>query len=142
MITIMKPKIVDIPVKMEKFYGKGKMLHPSIEEIEEVVKLIPKGFVITIKEVAKRLSKEFGTEVTCPMRTGNGLKKIGERYSRSTIDVQMPFWRVIRADKFVIKSKNMELSASLIENEGFTLLLKKTDSIKIEVALDQIFTFD
>ena len=27
----MKSNIVSIPVKMEKFYGKGTMLHPSIE---------------------------------------------------------------------------------------------------------------
>uniref|UniRef100_UPI003F5CE552 hypothetical protein n=1 Tax=Maribacter litoralis TaxID=2059726 RepID=UPI003F5CE552 len=76
-----KSKIVDIPTKMEKFYGKGKMLHPSVEEIEELVKTIPKGFVATIDALAKRLATDFGTDVTCPMRTGNGIKKIAERYS-------------------------------------------------------------
>ena len=67
----MKSNIVSIPVKMEKFYGKGTMLHPSLDEIENLVNLIPKGKITTIDILCKRLAKDAGTNVTCPMRTGN-----------------------------------------------------------------------
>lgn len=136
-----KSKIVDIPVKMEKFYGKGKMLHPSVEVIEELVKTIPKGFVVTIDLIAKRLAKDFGTDVTCPMRTGNAIKKIAERYSNDNIDFQIPFWRVIRSDRLVIKSKNFEYWASQIEDEGFKLLFTKNGSIKVDVDSSRMFVF-
>ncbi len=136
-----KPKIVDIPVKMEKFYGKGKMLHPSVEEIEELVKIIPKGFVVTIDAIAKRLAQDFGTDVTCPMRTGNAIKKIAERYSNDHIDYRIPFWRVIRSDKLVIKSKNFEFWASKIEDEGFKLLYTKSGAIKLDVDSSRMFVF-
>lgn len=136
-----KSKIVDIPTKMEKFYGKGKMLHPSVEEIEELVKTIPKGFVATIDALAKRLATDYGTDVTCPMRTGNAIKKIAERYLNDNIDTQIPFWRVIRSDKLIIKSKNFEFCASQIEDEGFRLLFTKSGHIKLEVDSDRMFVF-
>ncbi len=134
-------KLVGIPIKMEKFYGKGTMLHPSMEDIEELVKVIPKGTIATIDGLTKRLSKDFGTDVTCPMRTGNALKKIAERYSSDAIDFQVPFWRVIRSDTQVIKSKNFEFWASLIEDEGFTLLYTKPGAIKVDVDAGRMFAF-
>lgn len=136
-----KSKIVAIPTKMEKFYGKGKMLHPSVEVIEELIKTIPKGKVATIDSLAKRLAKDYDTGVTCPMRTGNAIKKIAERYSNNNIDFQIPFWRIIRSDKLVIKFKNFEYWASQIEDEGFKLLYKKSGSIKVDVDSSRMFVF-
>lgn len=138
---MIKSKIVDIPIKMEKFYGKGKMLHPSAESVEELIKMIPKGSIATIETLSKRLAKDFGTDVTCPMRTGNAIKKIAERYENDTVDSQIPFWRVIRSDKLVIKSKNFEFSASKIEDEGFKLIFTKSGSIKVDINSDSIFLF-
>ncbi len=134
-------KIVDIPIKMEKFYGKGTMLHPSVEDVQELVKTIPNGFVASIATLSKRLSKDFDTDVTCPMRTGNAIKKIAERYSNDTIDFKIPFWRVIRSDKFIIKSKNYEFCASQIENEGFKLLFTNSGSIKVNTDSSRMFFF-
>jgi len=136
-----KSKIVDIPVKMEKFFGKGKMLHPSVEQVEELLKMIPKGSIATIDSLTKRLSDDFDTDVTCPMRTGNAIKKIAERYSNDNIDLKVPFWRVIRSNKLVVKSKNYEFSASQIEDEGFKLIFTKSDAIKVDVDSSKIFVF-
>ena len=132
----------DIPVKMEKFYGKGKMLHPSIEDVEQLVKTIPKGSVTTIEAIGKRLAIDFGTKVTCPMRAGNSIKKIADRYLTETVNNQVPFWRVIRTNKLLVKSKNYELSASKIEDEGFTLLYEKSGAIKLDVEADNFFVFE
>lgn len=134
-------KIVDIPTKMEKFYGKGKMLHPSIEEIATLVKTIPQGFVATIDTLSKRLAKDFDVDVTCPMRTGNAIKKIATEYSNTITASQIPFWRVIRSNNLVIKSKRIEFAASQIEKEGFKLIYGKQDAIKLGVTSDKIFTF-
>lgn len=134
-------KIVDIPPKMEKYYGKGKMLHPSLETIETLIKTIPLGSIATIDALAKRLATNFETEVTCPMRTGNAIKKIAERYSTNSIDFQLPFWRVIRTDKMLIKCKNYERWAAQIEDEGFKLIYTKSGAIKVEVDTSSVFTF-
>lgn len=138
---MVKPKIVDIPVKMEKFFGKGTMLHPSVSEVEELIKMIPEGYIATIDSITKRLSKNFETDAACPMRTGNAIKKIAERYSSNTIDFNIPFWRVVRSNKLIIKSKNFELAASKIEDEGFKLVYTKSDTIKVDVDAARMFTF-
>ena len=134
-----KSKIVPIPIKMEKFYGKGKMLHPSVEEVEMLIKTIPKGYVVTIDTIAKRLAKDFDTDVTCPMRTGNAVRKIAERFSSDTINYEIPFWRVIRSNNLVIKYKNFEFWASQLEDEGFKLLFTKSDAIKVAVDSNKLF---
>jgi len=134
-------KIVSIPEKMEKFYGKGTMLHPSVNDIEILIKKIPKGYVTTIDTLTKRLSKDFNTDVACPMRTGNAIKKISERYSNDNIDYKVPFWRVIRTNKMVVKSNNFEFWAIQLEAEGFKLDFTKKNDIKITADSNHIFTF-
>lgn len=67
----MVPKIVPVPEKMQKFYGKVQMLHAEMNMGIEVVELIPKGKVITIDTLAKHLAKTYRADVICPLRTGN-----------------------------------------------------------------------
>ena len=136
-----KSKIVDIPTKMEKFYGKGKMLHPSVEDVETLVKTIPIGFVATIDALSTRMAKDFDTDVTCPMRIGNAIKTIADRHSSDNGDFKIPFWRVIRSNKMVVKSKNFEFWASKIEDEGFKLLYTKSGAIQLEVDSSRMFFF-
>ena len=137
-----KSNIVNIPVKMERFYGKGKMLHPSIDDVEALLKMVPKGKITTIEALAKRLAQNFGTDVTCPMRTGNAIKKISDRYVDESFDEQIPFWRVIRSNQQLIKSKNYERSAAQIETEGFELTYLKSKEVKVSYSEDQLFLFE
>ena len=137
-----KSNIVNIPVKMEKFYGKGKMLHPSIDDVEALLKMVPKGKITTIEALAKRLAQNFGTDVTCPMRTGNAIKKISDQYVDENFDEQIPFWRVIRSNQQLIKSKNYERSAAQIETEGFELTYLKSKEVKVSYSEDQLFLFE
>ena len=137
-----KSNIVNIPVKMEKFYGKGKMLHPSIDDVEALLKMVPKGKITTIEALAKRLAQNFGTDVTCPMRTGNAIKRISDRYVDESFDEQIPFWRVIRSNQQLIKSKNYERSAAQIETEGFELTYLKSKEVKVSYSEDQLFLFE
>ncbi len=126
---------------MEKYYGKGKMLHPSIEIVEDALRHIPQGQITTIDLVCKKLAQDFGTDVTCPMRTGNNLKKIAKAYSEVQINANIPFWRVIRTDKMVIKFQNYEFWASKLEDEGFTLSFSKFGNIKVIFQSDNLFDF-
>lgn len=79
------PKIIQIPEKMEKYYGSGNMLHPELSMVEELVDLIPRGSVATLDTLTKQLANRYGTNVTCPMRTVNHLKRL------SKADTLVPF---------------------------------------------------
>ena len=140
-MKINKSKIVEIPVKMEKFYGKGTMLHPSKEAIEALVKTIPRGKIATIETLCQKLAATYGTDVTCPMRTGNSIKKISENYAIDTVDESLPFWRVVKKDKTVIKLKGYELWAAKIEDEGFGLSYTKAGLIKVNFDEKALFMF-
>ncbi len=93
-----KSVIVSVPLKMEKYYGKGKMLHPSREDVEACIQKIPYGKLTTLKEIENQLSRLYGTDVACPMRTGNILKKI----ANENASFKLPFWRVIRSNGLLI----------------------------------------
>lgn len=132
---MIEPKIVPIPKKMEKFYGIGQMLHPGMVMVIELIELIPRGKVVTIDTLAKQLAKAHGADVTCPMRTGNILKKI------SKTDSKTPFWRVIRKDYMMVKLNNYEHWATVLEKEGLSLFSTKSNQIKIGVSENQFFRF-
>lgn len=127
------PKIVPVPEKMQKFYGNVQMLHPEMAMVIEVVELVPNGKVITIDALAKQLAATYGAAITCPMRTGNLLKKL------SKTDSKIPFWRVIRKDHTMVKLDNYEHWATVLEKEGFSLVFTKSNQIKIMVTESQFF---
>jgi len=104
--------------------------------------MVPKGKITTIEALAKRLAQNFGTDVTCPMRTGNAIKKISDRYVDENFDEKFPFWRVIRSNQQLIKSKNYERSAAQIETEGFELTYLKSKEVKVSYSEDQLFLFE
>ena len=135
-----KPTIVDIPEKMEKYYGRGKMLHPDMQLIEDKIRQIPLGKLTTINVLAQRLANDFGVDVTCPMRTGNAIKKIAES-SSGDYDGKLPFWRVLRSGNLIVKSKRYELSAARLEDEGFKLEYSKTGDIKVDLDPKDLFQF-
>ncbi|GAA3590220.1 MGMT family protein [Flavivirga amylovorans] len=140
---MIKPKIVDIPEKMEKFFGgKGKMLHPEISMIEALMRIIPLGRIATIDTLAKKMAKDFGVDVTCPMRTANGIKKITEMLSEEKSNNKIPYWRVVKKNREIINSKYVEVCASKLEDEGFKLSYPKSSgNIKVNFSTEELFTF-
>lgn len=129
---MIKPKLVPIPEKMQKFYGKGLMLHPKSTMVIEVVENIPRGKVMTIHELTKQLAKTYGADVTCPMRTGNLLKKL------ALTEAKIPFWRVVKKDHTMIKFDNYGHWATILEQEGFELEFTKSSQLKIVVSANQL----
>lgn len=129
-----EPKIVSIPEKMEKYYGSGSMLHPEIEMVAAVVAEISVGKIMTIAMLATKLAETYGADVTCPMRTGNHLKRL------SKMKTEVPFWRVIRTDRMLVKLDNYEYWATVLEKEGFALEFTKSNLIKVVVAEHQLFS--
>lgn len=117
------------------------MLHPAIEDITELIRTIPRGQIATMETLCIKLSDNYGTNITCLMQMGNAIKKISENDSIGYIDENMPFWRVIRTDKMIIKSKAYAFWATKIESEGFELSFTKTGAIQVNFDSIWIFQF-
>lgn len=65
-----EPRVVDIPSKMEKRYGKGKMLIPRPLDVDALIRKVEKGKLITQSQIREKLARDFNVDVTCPMTTG------------------------------------------------------------------------
>ncbi|NRB50013.1 MAG: MGMT family protein [Saprospiraceae bacterium] len=117
----MKYKIVDIPPKMERYYGVGKMLHPHREMIIELIEAIPPGQIMTMDQFCQQLAKQAGTEAACPMRTSHQLKKMAEVAEIRLEELQIPFWRVVRKNRSLLNTTNKVFAAAKLEEEGIQL---------------------
>jgi hypothetical protein len=96
-----EPKVVDIPPKMVKRFGTGKMLIPKPLDVDALIRKVKKGKLVTQAQIRERLAKDFKVDVTCPITTGIFIRIAAEaaeedlRRGKKRIT---PYWRVIKAD--------------------------------------------
>ena len=96
-----EPKVVDVPPKMAKRFGTGKMLIATPLLVDALMRQVPQGKLVTIGQIRERLAKDFCADSTCPLTTGIFLRIAAEtaeedlRMGRKEIT---PYWRVVRDD--------------------------------------------
>ncbi len=95
------PKVVDVPPKMAKRFGTGKMLIATPLLVDALIRKVEKGKLVTVRQLRERLAKDFKVDSTCPLTTGIFVRIAAEtaeedlRMGRGDIT---PYWRVIRDD--------------------------------------------
>jgi alkylated DNA nucleotide flippase Atl1 len=119
-------KIVVIPPKRQKRFGRGKMLIPSPLDVEALIRSIPRGKVITQSQLRERLAQAAGVDCACPMTTGIFVRITAEaaaedeRAGKSRIT---PYWRVVRDDGSLLEKLpgGPSMQAARLESEGRTI---------------------
>ena len=64
------PKIGAVEGKMTTRWGTGSMVVPAPIEVDEIMKRVPKGKLITINEIRSVLAARHKVNVCCPITTG------------------------------------------------------------------------
>lgn len=64
------PKVVAIDGKMSKRWGSGTVVIPAPREVDEIMRRVRQGRVITINEIRAELAKKHGATIGCPITTG------------------------------------------------------------------------
>jgi alkylated DNA nucleotide flippase Atl1 len=64
------PRVERIADKMSKRWGTGTVVIPAPIEVDEIMRSVPKGKVITINQIRDRLAKKHGATIGCPITTG------------------------------------------------------------------------
>jgi alkylated DNA nucleotide flippase Atl1 len=64
------PRVETITEKMSKRWGTGTVVIPAPKEVDEIMKEVPRGKLITINEIRRRLAEKHGTTICCPITTG------------------------------------------------------------------------
>jgi alkylated DNA nucleotide flippase Atl1 len=95
-----QPKLVKVPPQMTRF-GTGTMLIPTPMLVDELVRRIPKGKLVTVGEIRRKLAADFGADVTCPLTTGIFVRIAAETAEEDRANGHRritPYWRVVKDD--------------------------------------------
>ena len=91
------PKIfADIPAG-------AKMLIPTPKIVDKLVKRIPDGSFLYLKQIRKKLADDYNAEMTCPVVTGISMRILSEAafeeyQMHKDIERITPFWRIVEPD--------------------------------------------
>jgi hypothetical protein len=115
---------------MQKRFGEGLMLIPAPIEVDEVMRSVRKGKLITIDGIRKLLAAKHGADFTCPITTGifawiaAHAADEAEREGKKRVT---PYWRTLKAGgelnpKYPGGIKNLRMR---LEAEGHTVVQRR-----------------
>ena len=93
------PKIQKVEGKMSRRWGEGTFIIPAPLEVDEIMRRVPKGKLVTINEIRAKLAKKHQVNFGCPITTGifawiaaNAAEEMAaEGKKRIT-----PYWRTLK----------------------------------------------
>jgi len=120
------PKVVTGPPKWEKRFGGRRVLVATPLLVDGLIRKVPKGKLVTIRQIRGRLAKDFEADSTCPLTTGIFVRIAAETAEE---DLQMgksditSYWRVIRDDGGLNEKfpGGVTAQAAHLEEEGHTI---------------------
>ena len=123
------PKVEKITEKMSKRWGTGTVVIPAPMEVNEMMRRVPEGKLITINEIRSALAKKHKATIGCPLTTGIfasiSAKAAEEQRQEGKKDIT-PYWRTLKTGG-VINPKypgGVERQKKLLEKEGHKVVQK------------------
>lgn len=120
------PKVIDIDERMSKRWGSGTCIIPAPIEVDEIMKKIPKGKLITINRIRETLAQKHSATIGCPITTGifawiaahAAEEMISEGKRRIT-----PYWRTLKSDGALNEKYpgGVEAQSEKLKKEGFVI---------------------
>ncbi len=95
------PKVEKITDKMSKRWGTGTVVIPAPKEVDEIMKTVPEGKLITINEIRIILAKKHGATIGCPITTGIFAlitAQAADEAAREGEKDVTPYWRTLKSD--------------------------------------------
>ena len=94
------PKVVMIPPGMRLQWGAGTLVVPAPIEVDQIMRKVPKGKLITINDIRETLARKHGATIGCPITTGifariaAGAAEEDEAEGKKRIT---PYWRTLKS---------------------------------------------
>lgn len=125
------PKIINLEGKASGKWGEGTMVIPAPIDIDNIMKSVPKGKLITTNELRYKLAKKYKTNIACPLTTGIftwiAAFASEERLANNQKDIT-PYWRTLKS-KGEINPKypgEIDKQIKLLNDEGFQVYNKSS----------------
>jgi alkylated DNA nucleotide flippase Atl1 len=123
------PKVEEITDKMSKRWGTGTVVIPAPVEVDEVMRRVPEGKLITINEIRAVLARKHGATIGCPITTGIfawvAANAAEEKRQWGGKDIT-PYWRTLKTGGEINKKYpgGVEGQKRLLEREGHRVFQK------------------
>ncbi len=90
------PKISVIEGKLSKRWGDGKCVIPAPREVDEVMNAVPKGRLITTKEIQATIAQKYDATMACPMCCGIFAWIAADDAETEGVRRITPYWRRLK----------------------------------------------
>jgi alkylated DNA nucleotide flippase Atl1 len=131
-----QPKIVaQLPEGVRSWGPPGaSMVVSTPQEVDEILRQVPRGRVTTLDDVRACLAARHGTTIACPVSTaifiGIAARAAQEMRETGQLDVT-PFWRALRSDGSINPKYpgRVRLQRAFLEAEGHRIVEKGKASV-------------
>ncbi len=124
------PTVKPVTGKMTKKWGEGNLVIPAPIEVDEIMRKVRKGKLITINEIREKLAEKHNADFACPITTGifawiaAYAAEEAEQEGKKRIT---PYWRTLKAN-YELNPKypgGIENLIERLEEEGHTVIQKR-----------------
>jgi len=120
------PKVVEITGKMSTRWGTGTVVIPAPREVDEIMKKVPQGKLITINQIRALLAQKHGATIGCPITTGIfawiAAHAAEEAAAEGKKDIT-PYWRTLKSGGQLNEKYpgGVEAQAARLREEGYII---------------------
>jgi len=120
------PRVIEIDDKMSQRWGTGTCVIPAPVEVDEIMRKVPLGKLITINQIREFLAKKHGASIGCPITTGifsNIAARAAEEEASEGKTGITSYWRTLKS-KGELNEKypgGLEAQAKRLRAEGHTI---------------------
>jgi hypothetical protein len=120
------PKVVEIKPNMSQRWGTGTVVIPAPREVDEIMRSVPKGKLITINHIRERLAKRHGATIGCPITTGifAGIAARAAEEAKAEGEKNItPYWRTLKVGGTLNEKYpgGVDAQAKRLREEGHTI---------------------
>jgi hypothetical protein len=117
------PKVQMISEKMRRRWGEGTVVIPAPMEVDEIMRKVPYGKLITINEIRAALARKHKATIGCPITTGIfawiAANAAQEQRQKGEENIT-PYWRTLKTGGILNEKYpgGVEGQRNLLEMEG------------------------
>jgi hypothetical protein len=121
------PTVQPVSEKMSQRWGSGTMVIPAPIEVDQIMRSVRRGQLITIDEIRKQLADKHGANFACPITTGifawiaAHAAEEAEQEGKKRIT---PYWRTVKTNRELNPKYpgGIENVRTRLEAEGHTIV--------------------